>query len=328
MDAHRIALEASSLLPLARSVLDSYPFEVKELKHLATHSNVMYRVATDDGRQKVLRVGRPHANSRINIEYEVAWLVALNQDTTLDLVNPIPTGQGSYIVDGIAPESGAAHSCVLFSWVPGVPLADGSGAVGYRLLGQMSAGLHLHGSGWRAEHPDGMRSWDQVFYHDQEQDPVVINHGSTDHLFDSIRRRQIARAEDIAARVVGRTWKQNLSQVVHGDLHEWNVHLARSRLYAFDFEDVMIATRAQDVSVSLYSSRTSNRAAEIRQAFRMGYETVAPWPIEDDEQLDGLHAARQIMLMNYAARTLPMAEAEDYLNQVMPWLEGFLRRYG
>jgi len=46
------------------------------------------------------------------------------------------------------------------------------------------------------------------------------------------------------------------------------------------------------------------------------------------EQLDGFHAARQIMLMNYAARTLPMGEAEEYLTQVMPWLQRYLDHYG
>ncbi len=327
MNAHRITTEASRLLPLARSVLDRYPFEVKEVSHLATHSNVLYRVVTDDGGQRVLRVGSPEGNTRTNLEYEVAWLAALNRETGLDMVDPIPNGYGSYIVEATEPDSGARRSCVLFSWVPGAPLGNGSGAFGYRLLGQMSAELHRHGAKWRPDNPEGMRRWDQVFYYDRERDPVIINEGRNDHLFDNNRRRTIAKAGKMATRIIRQTWQQNQPQVVHGDLHEWNVHIAGSRLYAFDFEDVMLATPAQDVSTSLYSNRLSGRAAGSRKAFRRGYETVAPWPIEDDEQLDGFHAARQIMLMNYAARTLPMGETEDYLNQVMPWLEGYVRRY-
>ena len=34
------------------------------------------------------------------------------------------------------------------------------------------------------------------------------------------------------------------------------------------------------------------------------------------------------MLMNYAARTLSMDEAAKYLDEVMPWLEGYVARYG
>lgn len=127
MDPHRIAAEASRLLPLARLVLERYPFEVKEVEHLATHSNVMYRVVTDDGRQLVLRVGSPHANSRDNIEYEIAWLAALSEDTSLDLVDPVPTGYGALIVEAAEDGVEAKRPCVLFSWVPGMPLADGRG---------------------------------------------------------------------------------------------------------------------------------------------------------------------------------------------------------
>jgi Ser/Thr protein kinase RdoA (MazF antagonist) len=99
-------------------------------------------------------------------------------------------------------------------------------------------------------------------------------------------------------------------------------------MYAFDFEDVMIATPAQDVSVCLYSSRAAPRTDDIRSAFREGFEQFSPWPIDDDEHLDGLHAARQIMLMNYAARTLSLEEAMTYLEQVFPQLENYVARYG
>jgi Ser/Thr protein kinase RdoA (MazF antagonist) len=138
----------------------------------------------------------------------------------------------------------------------------------------------------------------------------------------------MSRAVELSEQVIKDAWANAFPHVVHGDLHEWNVHLIQSRLYAFDFEDVMIATPAQDVSVCLYSSRASERRDEIRAAYRQGFEEIAPWPIDDDEQLDGFHAARQILLMNYAARTLPMGEAEDYLGHVFPWLRRYVDHYG
>jgi Ser/Thr protein kinase RdoA (MazF antagonist) len=328
MDLHRISHEAARLLPLAQGVLEHYPFRVREVAHLATHSNVMYRVVSSDGFQCVLRVGGPGANSRANIDYEVAWLAALNNDTDLEIVTPIKTGYGTMIVDAKEPGSDHTRPCVLFSWIPGAPLADGAGSFGYRLLGRVSASLQGHGRTWQVANPDGMRRWDRIFYYGPELDPVVIESPRYDHLFDSYRRRTIIEAAELSERVIKDAWATGVAHVVHGDLHEWNVHLIGSRLHAFDFEDVMIATPAQDVSVCLYSSRTSERRDEIRVAYRQGYEEIAPWPIEDVEQLDGFHAARQIMLMNYAARTLPMGEAEEYLTQVMPWLRSYVDRYG
>jgi Ser/Thr protein kinase RdoA (MazF antagonist) len=328
MDLHRIGHEAARLLPLAHSVLERYAFRVREVAHLATHSNVMYRVVTSEGYQCVLRVGSPHSNSRANIDYEVAWLSALNRQTDLEVVSPIATAYGALIVDAQEPDSDKTRPCVLFSWVPGAPLADGAGSFGYRLLGRMSASLQQHGRTWQPSKPEGMRRWDRVFYYDPGHDPVIINDSRFDHLFDPYRRKAMHQAAVIAEAVIKEAWASGSPHVVHGDLHEWNVHLSRSRLHAFDFEDVMIATPGQDVSVCLYSSRSSPRKAEIRAAFRQGYEEISPWPIEGDEQLDGFHAARQILLMNYAARTLPMGEAEEYLTQVTPWLKHYVDRYG
>lgn len=326
MDLHRIGHEAARLMPLVYDVLDRYPFQVRQVSHLATHSNVMYRVITTDGVQRVLRVGRPSANTRAQIEYEVAWLAALNRDTDLDVVSPIPTGYGALVVEARDEESGQALPCVLFSWVPGEPLGDGAGSFGYRMLGRMCAALQEHGRGWQPPKPEGMRRWNRVFYY--EDDPIVIDDHRLDHLFGWGRRRLVECAVELAEKVIESAWATEYPQVVHGDLHEWNVHLVRSRLIAFDFEDMMIATPSQDLSISLYSSRTSPRRQEIRRAFRQGFEEIAPWPMADDEQLDGFHAARQVMLMNYAARALPMGEAEDYLEKVTPWLQRYVDHYG
>jgi Ser/Thr protein kinase RdoA (MazF antagonist) len=328
MDNHRIGLEAARLLPLAERVLQHYPFRVRSVEHLATHSNVLYRVVTSDGFQCVLRVGSAGSNNRKNIDYEVAWLSALNRDTDLEVVSPIRTHFGSLVVDAKELDSDETRPCVLFSWVPGAPLADRAGSFGYRLLGRVSASLQDHGRTWQIPNPDGMRRWDRIFYYDPVSDPVIIDSPRYDHLFDSFRRNTISRALELSEQVNNHAWANGFPHVVHGDLHEWNVHLIQTRLYAFDFEDVMIATPGQDVSVCLYSSRASERRNEIRAAYRHGYEEIAPWPIEDDEQLDGFHAARQVLLMNHAARTLPMGEAEDYLAQVTPWLKRYVDHYG
>lgn len=327
MDASRKQAEATRLAPLADRVLSRYSFAVREVTHLATHSNVLYRVTTDAGHQMVLRVGTPHANSRSNIEVEVSWLDALQRETDLDIVRPIRTSRDELIVDEFDEGIDKERSCVLFSWIPGQPMARGSGTFAYRLLGAMCAALQAHGRSWVPPLRAQLRTWDEVFYYREDSDPVIINHPLYGHLFDSRRIGIIETAVELSQDVIADSYASARPQIVHGDLHEWNVHMSSSRLFAFDFEDVMMALPAQDASICLYSSRVNDRRDEIRAAFRKGFESVAPWPVIDERQLDGFHAARQIMLMNYAARTLPTQEAEDYLTQVMPWLEGYVMRY-
>jgi Ser/Thr protein kinase RdoA (MazF antagonist) len=327
MDVSRTQAEATRLLPLAERVLTRYPYAVREVSHLATHTNVQFRVVAESGEQFVLRAGTPHSNSRTNIDVEVAWLDALRQETDLEVVRPIRSTDGSLIVDEYDEELGKERACVLFSWVPGQPMGEGSGTFAYRLLGAMSASLQQHGRQWSPPRGAHMRIWDEVFYY-REEDPVILHTPKYSHLFDMDRLRTIEKALRLSQDVIVASYESGLPQVVHGDLHEWNVHLAVSRIHAFDFEDVMIALPAQDASISLYKSRTSEIKDDIRTAFRKGFESVAEWPIVDENQLDGFHAARQVMLMNYAARTLPVDESTDYLDRVMPWLDRYVKRYG
>jgi Ser/Thr protein kinase RdoA (MazF antagonist) len=327
MEPSRAQAEATRLLPLAQRVLEQYSFLTREVTHLATHSNVLYRVVTESGEQRVLRVGTPHGNTRSNIEVEVAWLDAIDRETGLDVVKPLQTAGGSLIVDEYDDGIDKERSCVVFSWIPGQPMADGSGTFAYRLLGTMAASLQAHGRSWTPPVHVEMRQWDRVFYY-QDFDPIIIDNPVYGHLFDMPRLATINRALGVAEDVISDSYSISESQVVHGDLHEWNVHVAGSRLYALDFEDVMMALPAQDVATCLYSSRNSEIKEQIRAAFQRGYESVLPWPVIDERQLDGFHAARQIMLMNYAARTLRMEEATDYIDHVMPWLEQYVERYG
>ncbi|MFP3883526.1 MAG: phosphotransferase enzyme family protein [Actinomycetota bacterium] len=329
MDVSRQQAEATNLLPLVHRVLDQYPFGIREVTHLATHSNVLYRVVRDNKQEFVLRVGTPHANHRSNIEIEVEWLDAIKRDTNLDVVTPIHTADGGLIVDEFDDQIEKERSCVLFSWIPGQPMGTGSGPFAYRLLGTMCAALQAHGRTWTPPEAATPRRWDQVFYYEEDFDPIVIDNPRFGHLFDISRRKMILRAFALSQTVIDESYAESSApQIVHGDLHEWNVHFAGARLYAFDFEDVMLALPAQDVSICLYSSRNSEIRDDIRSAFRKGFESIAPWPVVDDRQLDAFHAARQIMLMNYAARTLRTHEAAEFLDHVMPWLERYVERYG
>ena len=321
----RLARAADRLAPLASTVLGSYPLDVRSLTHLATHSNTMYRVVTTDGREFVLRVGSPSSNSSRNMVYEAAWLVALERDTDLDVVRVFPSADGYYVVEATDLD-GSTRACMLFSWIPGEPLGHGAGSFGYRSLGALAARLHQHGRQWEPPQPAGMRRWNQVFYYEEELAPVVIDDPRFDHLF-SDSRDLLYRARGIAQAVIDEQWVGGGAQVVHGDLHEWNVHTAGARLYVFDFEDVMMALPAQDVAISLYSTRSHGRSLDVVDAFRRGYEEIAPWPIPDQRVLDGLMAARQLMLMNHAARTLPEKETAQYFGDVIPWLATFVDSY-
>lgn len=303
---------------------DAYGMDIASLSHLATHSNVLFRADLTDGRRLVLRVSQPKSNTRTNIDLEVAWLSELLADERMLVVTPVPTPTGRRVVD-IDTDDGR-RSCVLFTWVPGEPMGDGAGTSGYRAMGRLSALLHGHGD-WRPGDPSLLRRWDRTFYYPPSLDPVVIDEPRYDHLFAGIRSA-LQRTAALADGVIARRWDEGSPQVVHGDLHEWNVHIYMGRAWAIDFEDVMLALPAQDIATSLYGVRNRSDLSGLVRAFRSGYEEFAPWPVRDMEELELYWAARQVMLMNHAAQILTGGEAADYFERVMPWLREYLAKAG
>lgn len=285
--------------------------------HLATHSNYLYRLDLVDGRRLVLRVARSGAVARGNLDAEVAWLRHIATASEVPVAEPVPTPDGRLVV-GLATEGGEVP-CVLFKWVPGEPIGATAGTSAYRAMGRLSALLHTHGD-WRPPVGPSLRRWDRIFY--QPGEPVVIDDYRYDHFFEAFRR--------VIRRVVGsldpwlmRRWGQGDPIVVHGDLHEWNVHLSMGRAWAIDFEHVMLARPDQDISVSLYGVRSRPDLGSLIDAFRGGYTEHRTWPVESLSVLEDYWAARQVMLMNHAVQVLPEREARDFLSRVMPWLERY-----
>lgn len=316
-------VESRQLLTTAQDVLERrYGLAVASLSHLATHSNVLYRADLVDGRRLVLRVSRPKSNTRSNIDLEVAWLQELARDPELNLPDVLATRDQRFVVD-IDSEEGPRH-CVLFTWVPGEPLGEGAGTSGYRALGRVAALLHRHG-GWRPPDPTLLRRWDRTFYYPASLDPVVVDEFRYDDLFTGLRG-PIAETVELADAAIAKRWEEAEPIVVHGDLHEWNVHLYMGRPWVIDFEDVMLALPAQDIATSLYAARMRPDLDSLVSAFRTGYEEIGQWPVRGWAELEVYWAARQVMLMNHAAQVLSRAEARSYFDDVMPWLRGFLER--
>ena len=107
------------------------------------------------------------------------------------------------------------------------------------------------------------------------------------------------------ARSCGQSFEIPLQILIHGDLHFWNVHLHRGKLYAIDFEDIMLGYPLQDVAVTLSYGREREGYPAWKEAFYQGYSSIREWPVKDQAQMETLIAARSVMFINYVARIDP-----------------------
>jgi Ser/Thr protein kinase RdoA (MazF antagonist) len=142
---------------------------------------------------------------------------------------------------------------------------------------------------------------------------------------DGKRRRILDRAIELIEPAFAEL-EPDKAQMIHGDLHPWNVHRYRNRLIAFDFEDVTWGHPVQDVAITLFYERSHPAYADLRAAFAEGYRSVAPWPVSYEGQLEKLMAARSVMFVNYVANLRD--DPSDYYATVFPRLETFVAEWG
>ena len=133
----------------------------------------------------------------------------------------------------------------------------------------------------------------------------------------------------LALEVVGKAFgrlRQGEAQVLHGDLHPWNVHVKGKRMIAFDFEDVMWGHRVQDVAITLFYERDQPGYADLRAAFTEGYSAIAVWPESYDGEVDHFMAARTLMFVNFILNI--GSDVDEFYPAFFTRLESFLEAWG
>ncbi len=164
--------------------------------------------------------------------------------------------------------------------------------------------------------------WDRVFYWPEEYDPVVVFGDAWSARFGGGGRLEVLRrAVEISGSAFGRLDPSG-AQIIHGDLHRWNVHVYRGRsVIALDFADVMLGHPVQDVAITLFYEQ-EGAAAVRREQFEAGYREVGNWPVAYEGELEHFMAARTLSFVNYMANLED--DPGDYYDRAFPRLEAYL----
>ncbi|HEX5166371.1 MAG TPA: phosphotransferase [Thermomicrobiales bacterium] len=287
---------------LALAALEHYDLHVRRLAIVSYHLNVLYRVETTSGERYALRISHPTWRDTVELRSEVAWLDALARETDIGAHRPLQNRDGALIttvaVEGV-PEPRRA---VLFTWAPGVQLAERLTDENVEQMGVLSARLHQHGAAWVPPEGFTRRRLNRLFPRDEA---VEIFSPRFAHLFSPERRavfeQGIERAQAELDRLYG---SADPPRVVHGDLHHENVLIHRGQLQPVDFEDIINAYPIQDIALTYYDFRyytnpTTHDYATLCAAFQRGYTRQLPWPQEYENQINILHLARRIWITNW-----------------------------
>jgi len=324
--------QARRLRPHAARLLDSFGISPARLRQLTAATNVVFRVDCADGRRLVLRMTSPKsAHSAENVRSEIAWIRALARESEIGVPEPIPAPDGEYVRTLQAPDIPGAWHCALFMWVPGAMLDERLTLENVSRHGRLAATLHEHGRTFAPPEGFRIRRYRSLFpYADPSvpnPEPIVLFDRCPPELMPPARLAVFREAHDRIQAEIDRLFEEAPPQVIHNDLHAWNVKVCRRRLYALDFEDLLLGHPAQDLATTLYYYHYRENYEGILDAFRAGYETVRAWPEQRAGQLEALIAGRGILLANFVVAS-PDAEeraiAPEYLRRIEERLRAFL----
>lgn len=321
------------LRPVAAALLPEYGIERAKLNQLTDASNTIFRVSASSGERYVLRMtAAKSCHGPAEVLSEIAWLRALQRDTSLGIPEPIARLDGTYVTEVDAAGATEPLCCALYRWVPGVMLVERMTGDNIHRLGTLMARLHEHAGSFVEPEGFRIRCYASVFpYADPsfpQVEPIILFERGSDAVLTGAGRDVYRRALDVieahVAKLVAETGE---TRVIHNDLHMWNVKVDRTRLYALDFEDMMWGHPMQDIATTLYYFRWRDAYPMYLDAFRGGYTDVRAWPEQCDGQLEALIMGRMLLLANYVAASQDaedIAFAPEYLSRGETRLRQFL----
>jgi len=318
--------QARRLRQLAIHALASYNLDVTRLRLITNDVNGIFRIDSADGRSYILRVTAPEGGHTVDhVAVEMDWLTALARETDLSVPRPLRNRDGSFIVTAQADGVPEPRLCEIFSWVAGKDLAGDMSEVNLARLGELSARLHIHALTYHPPVHLSLLRFDRVF---PFPEPVVLFEERFSKLFPPARKAVYQKAMDWVQESVDRLKAGNEPmRILHGDLHQWNVRIARGVLSPIDFEDLMLGWPVQDIATTLYYF-PSDHFSTLRAAFQAGYTRCSPWPENYPGEIDSFIAARGIGLANLvlnepniAARVDPAKFVERIGNRLRRLME-------
>ena len=292
---------------LVDEALVEYAIEPVRVRLLSNDFNGIFRVDTADGDRVVVRVVLPSGGHQPHqVAAQAMFAEAVAGGTDLLVPVPIRNRRGDLVTVASAPGVPEPRMCLVTSWVPGVDLAERMSGGNWERLGRLMARLHTFAESWSP--PEGFETitYDRVVHFGE---PVVLFEPQAEAVLSTGQQRVLERA---IARIDARIASLSGPRIVtHGDLHQWNVKVDRTRLHPIDFEDLQWAHPLQDVATTFYYLRRRDDRSELAGAFRRGYAETRPWVEEDEGEVAAHVVARGIDLVNFVI-WCPEEDAGEY----------------
>lgn len=302
----------SELVDVANKALEFYPLSIKEVSLINNEYNATFKVETNEGIQFALRVNINSPRSVANLKAEIAWVNFLKTDARVKVPHPIASSKGDYFVTFPHGDKGFEFKCVLYSWLEGEELGDEPTPEQIRSLGAAMATLHLSSKDFELPADAALPDFKDPMW---ETEDFLL---SAKSVLDSDAKALVAQALEVIKSEIESLYREHAQQIIHADLHGWNVMWHDGDIAVFDFDDCGFGLPIQDLATAIYYLDTPEQDAALKE----GYASVAELPPYTEDQMQMFMIQRRIILLNYLYET----SNEEHRAMIPEYLEESLRR--
>lgn len=296
----------------------AFGLDVAALELVIHGYNTTFRVDVADGRRFALRVNTSSQSTPANLRAQLAWQHALRLEAGVLVPDPLASPDGRWHVTVPSPELGRDATVVVNSWLEGEDVGAGSMEPAIaEVLGATMARMHAHAEGWTMPPGAALPVFDEPLFGDEDLLSGRELPGDGAAVIAAAFARSRAAFSDAYA--------GQRTIPLHADLHGANLKWHAGRLAVFDFDDAGMGIPLLDLAIALFYLRDENPAPET--ALVRGYASVRPLPEGEAEHLEGMVAARQLLLANAllaSSNAEWQADAADYVDVTVDRLRHWL----
>jgi Ser/Thr protein kinase RdoA (MazF antagonist) len=284
-----IEQQVDSLAACVAEIVGQYDLDVSSTESINHEFNSTFKLTTRAGERFALRINVNSTRTIENLEAEVFWVKSI---ANVKVPSPVANTHGEFVTFGYHDASGRRLPSVLYTWLEGEELGDEPTIPQIRATGAAMARLHQQSAGLQLPAGASLPDLSDFFW------------GSPDFLTgaESMSNEEqglIGRALELVDDTVRQLGRQEAVQLIHADIHPWNVMWHNEEVAVFDFDDSGIGLRVQDLATSLYYLDTPEQDAALLE----GYRSVSPLPEYTERQMRVLLLHRRLILLNYLYET-------------------------
>jgi Ser/Thr protein kinase RdoA (MazF antagonist) len=239
---------------------------------------------------------------------EMLWLEALRKDTALELQEPIPTQEGSWVATVPAGDGSILH-CTLLGWLEGEPyhraLESPETAA---QIGVILAELHQHAAGWRLPPGFTRPARDAAYFEGvlAALIPAVDDGRIAPGDFAALARS----VELLLERMAGPGGDQGGEGILHADTHKGNMLYQAGKIRLIDFSFCAFGNFLFDLGICF-----GDMKPELHADCLAGYRSVRPLPAGHEAWIEGLFLGSIVGTFSFWAAN---PAAQDSLRRKVP----------